>query len=146
MSASVTEFPAMARPIVDARPVVTCGGCSLVQFRTQSGNCRRCRRLLDEPEQEGTQDPPVIAEQERREQRQIPVGADWGAAIRVLRQARGMSQAELGVAANLSEDLIWALENNKRRPGVDTYRWLAKALNVPMTVLIALATAPMVSE
>lgn len=58
-----------------------------------------------------------------------------GTAIKVIRIARKMGQQELADRAIVSCSLISLIENGLRLPGIDTLISIAKALDVPVTVL-----------
>lgn len=63
-----------------------------------------------------------------------------GNAIRLCRVQRGLNQTELAEKAGLSYSYISLLECNKRDPVFSTLKNLADALNVPLVVLIFLAS------
>ncbi len=66
---------------------------------------------------------------------------DYGRAIRVARAARGMTQRELGVAAKTTSSYISFIETNSKRPSTDMIETLAKALNLPVWVLVMLGSS-----
>ena len=61
---------------------------------------------------------------------------DGDSAVRVVREYRGLTQAELSVASGVARPEISAIENGSRRGTVDTFKALAKALRAPIDVLI----------
>jgi hypothetical protein len=88
------------------REVIRCNLCGLVQYRTRTGYCRRCLRLLPPilavalP----TPEPPPAEAQEQQ-------GAPWpnlqtveriGDRVRQLREWRGMTQSQLQSRSRVS--------------------------------------------
>ncbi len=60
-----------------------------------------------------------------------PAGAAFGARLRALREAAGLTQQALAEAAGLAEkNVVWQLESGRRRPTFDTACKLADALGV----------------
>ena len=57
-----------------------------------------------------------------------------GQAIRTARRSRGMTQAELGVAANVSRPQISTIESSLANPGMETVMRLLRALDCTLTV------------
>ena len=66
----------------------------------------------------------------------------WGrirageAAVRVVREYRGLTQADLAAASGVARPEISAIETGARRGTVDTFKALAKALRAPLDVLV----------
>jgi DNA-binding XRE family transcriptional regulator len=58
------------------------------------------------------------------------------AAVRVVREYRGLTQADLAEASGVARPEISAIETGARRGTVDTFKALAKALRAPMDVLV----------
>jgi transcriptional regulator with XRE-family HTH domain len=60
-----------------------------------------------------------------------------GTVLRRLREGKGMSQLELAKNSTVAQGYISALEaGEKKNPGLDTLKKLAKALGVPVTELL----------
>ena len=57
-----------------------------------------------------------------------------GQAIRTARRSRGMTQAELGTAANVSRPQISTIESSLANPGMATVMQLLRALDCSLTV------------
>lgn len=57
-------------------------------------------------------------------------------ALRVVREFRGLTQAELAEKSGIARPEISAIEGGKRRGTVDTFKALATALQAPMDVLV----------
>lgn len=62
-----------------------------------------------------------------------------GTTIQTCRKVRGMKQRELALEAGLSESYLSLLEKGKREPSLSALEALAKALGVPLSVLVFLA-------
>jgi transcriptional regulator with XRE-family HTH domain len=117
---------------VDAREVVRCDFCHMVQFRTLSGLCRRCRKSLDH------EDPPIIAVQPEPQtfgSKAVPVLRVAGA-IRALRQRIGLSQRQLALRMQVPRTYVSKIENEKATPTLSSLERLAKALEVTIPELL----------
>ena len=98
MSVQTTEKETMSSFEMD-REVIRCKTCGLVQYRTRTGNCRRCVRALPQrleflipppaPPEEAAAEPTseTFANQETVE--------NIGQRIRQLRESRTMTQSQL---------------------------------------------------
>ena len=62
-----------------------------------------------------------------------------GATIRKYRKVRKMTQAQMADRVNMSIAHLSLLENNKRHPSILVAESVAKALGMPLSVLIFLA-------
>jgi transcriptional regulator with XRE-family HTH domain len=62
-----------------------------------------------------------------------------GNAIRLCRTRRGLSQSELANIAGISVSYLSLLERGKRDPTFSTIEGIAKALDVPVSILVFLA-------
>jgi transcriptional regulator with XRE-family HTH domain len=62
----------------------------------------------------------------------IPLELLVGAQVRALRQALGMTIAELAAAASLSTGMLSKIENGQTSPSLTTLQALASALNMPL--------------
>ncbi len=121
----------------DQRDVLRCDHCKLVQFRTATALCRRCKRPL---EVEG----PVlvrpaltlVAVLKDRDQ-----GPQVAAAVRDLRLVRNLSQRQLAARMGVPRTYISKIENGKAMPTLSSLDRLAKALEVDMSALLRDATA-----
>jgi transcriptional regulator with XRE-family HTH domain len=121
---------------VDAREVLRCDHCHLVQFRTANSCCRKCRKSLDEPEPEPvlTQavsgPPPAVATPHL----QIAL------AIRSLRQSNGLSQRQLALRMQVPRTYVSKIENDNATPTLSSLERLARALEVSVPDLLAGST------
>lgn len=66
----------------------------------------------------------------------------FAARLRELRQARGMTQADLAREANVTPNYVGRLENAGAAPGIDLVDRLATALGTTTTVLLPTTTPP----
>jgi transcriptional regulator with XRE-family HTH domain len=64
----------------------------------------------------------------------------YGKAIRICRAARGLSQKDLATKISLDSSHISLIEAGKRTPSLDTIERIAKSLNVPVHLLMLLAS------
>ncbi len=118
---------------VDARDVVRCDHCHLVQFKTVNNLCRRCRTSLDEDEPEpilAQQMPVVEAEPSSRSEIQV------AKAIRSLRQRGGLSQRQLALRMGVPRTYVSKIENEKAIPTLSSLARLAAALEVTVPDLL----------
>lgn len=116
---------------IEAREVLRCEHCSLVQFRTINSLCRRCHKPLEieEPEplepQLVTPAPPAGDE-----------GINVARAVRDIRASRSLSQRQLAERMGVPRTYISKIENGKAIPTLSSLERLADALAVDMCVLL----------
>src|SRR5437773_1602094 len=117
---------------VDAREVLRCDHCQLVQFRTQCNLCRRCHLSLDEEEPEPilAEPAPVPGNTSRRPHLQI------AQAIRSLRIRSGLSQRQLAARMSVPRTYVSKIENEKATPTLSSMQRLANALEVSVPDLL----------
>lgn len=65
---------------------------------------------------------------------------NYGKAIKTIRAAKNLDQKELARLANLNASYISLIESNQRAPGPAALEALAKALQVPLYLLMLLAS------
>lgn len=118
---------------VDAREVLRCDHCALVQFRTHNNLCRRCKLSLDSIEEEVLA-PALAAAAE------APAGSgsqiQIAAAIRMLRQRNGLSQRQLAMRMQVPRTYVSKIENDKATPTLSSVQRLATALEVSVPELL----------
>ncbi len=113
------------------REVLRCDHCKLVQFRTPSHVCRRCRRSLVVEKPVAAPAPvtfmpaPVEAE-----------GIQVATAVRDLRHVRNLSQRQLAARMGVPRTYISKIENGKAMPTLSSLDRLAKALEVDISALL----------
>ena len=118
---------------VPQREVLRCEACKLVQFRTASDTCRRCKKsLLPEPPK--TQ--PVIALVLEPTAETRDGGPQVAAAVRDLRHVRNLSQRQLAARMGVPRTYISKIENGKAMPTLSSLERLATALEVDMCNLL----------
>ncbi len=115
------------------REVVKCDHCKLVQFRTNSDNCRRCKKSML-PEQPKLQ--PVLAIAPESAPRSEEKGLQVASAVRDLRHVRNLSQRQLAARMNVPRTYISKIENGKAMPTLSSLDRLARALQVDISALL----------
>ena len=117
---------------VEQRDVLRCDSCELVQFRSLSGNCRRCKKPLEVQAPEPAPAPLTLVV--------VPPAADGNiqvaTAVRDLRHVRNLSQRQLAARMNVPRTYISKIENGKAMPTLSSLSRLAAALQVDISVLL----------
>jgi transcriptional regulator with XRE-family HTH domain len=117
---------------VEQREVVRCDHCSLVQFRTASALCRRCRKGLEVEAPAPAPKPLALVAKD-----ELPVkGLQVSAAVRELRHVRNLSQRQLAARMNVPRTYISKIENGKAMPTLSSLDRLARALQVDISTLL----------
>jgi len=117
------------------REVVRCKVCGLVQYRTRTGNCRRCVRLLP-PKLEFIIPPPPPQElpgDDRQLFESWPnreTVENIGQRIRQLRESRGMTQSQLQARSRVSRSYLSRIESGQMTPSLGTLEKISEALGV----------------
>src|SRR5262252_68693 len=116
------------------REVIRCKTCGLVQYRTRTGNCRRCVRAL--PQRLEFLIPPAPPVEEQG----VEVSTDKfanqqtveniGQRIRQLRESRGMTQSQLQSKSKVSRSYLSRIESGQMTPSLGTLEKISEALNV----------------
>jgi transcriptional regulator with XRE-family HTH domain len=65
---------------------------------------------------------------------------DYGKAIKIIRNARSLSQKELADRIKLAPSYISRIEAGERKPTIETLEKIAKELKVPMHLIILMAS------
>ena len=127
------------------REVIRCQVCGLVQYRTRTGNCRRCLRLLPPPAQ--FRIPPPATQELPGDDRQL--FENWpnretveniGQRIRQLRESRGMTQSQLQARSRVSRSYLSRIESGQMTPSLGTLEKIAEALGVGLNRFFIPAT------
>ena len=133
VSAQTTEKEALHSFEMD-REVIRCKTCGLVQYRTRTGNCRRCVRALPQrleflipppapPEEAAAEPTPEkFVNQETVE--------NIGQRIRQLRESRAMTQSQLQSRSKVSRSYLSRIESGQMTPSLGTLEKISEALNV----------------
>jgi transcriptional regulator with XRE-family HTH domain len=116
------------------REVIRCKTCGLVQYRTRTGNCRRCVRAL--PQRLEFMIPPAAPVEEAG----VEVAQDKfanqetveniGQRIRQLRESRNMTQSQLQSRSKVSRSYLSRIESGQMTPSLGTLEKISEALNV----------------
>ncbi len=130
-----TLVPVSAPATAADREVLKCEHCKLVQFRTNTDICRRCKRslLAEQPKMQ-----PAIAlvadlppaDEPKNDTLQV------ASAVRDLRRIRNLSQRQLAARMNVPRTYISKIENGKAMPTLSSLDRLAKALQVDISALL----------
>jgi transcriptional regulator with XRE-family HTH domain len=105
----------------------------LVQFRTTTNLCRKCRTSLD------AEEPPMVLAMPEPE----PSNGNGRAhlqiasAIRMLRQRNGLSQRQLALRMQVPRTYVSKIENEKATPTLSSLERLARALEVTVPDLLS---------
>ena len=116
------------------REVIRCKTCGLVQYRTRTGNCRRCVRAL--PQRLEFMIPPAAPQEEAVVEANSPTFANQqtveniGQRIRQLRESRGMTQSQLQSRSKVSRSYLSRIESGQMTPSLGTLEKISEALNV----------------
>ena len=118
---------------VDAREVVRCDFCSLVQYRTSNSLCRKCHKPLD------IEEPVKLAPQlvtGEPDQGSTEAGLQVAGQVREIRRARHLSQRQLAGRMQVPRTYISKIENGKAIPTLGSLERLAVALEVDLSRLV----------
>ncbi len=130
LGATVPQPQAMAAV---EREVLRCEGCKLVQFRTATETCRRCKKSLlpelPKPQAAIALVPEPVAKAESGD---IQVAT----AVRDLRHVRNLSQRQLAGRMGVPRTYISKIENGKAMPTLSSLDRLARALQVDISALL----------
>jgi transcriptional regulator with XRE-family HTH domain len=116
------------------REVIRCKTCGLVQYRTRTGNCRRCVRAL--PQRLEFMIPPpapveeVAAEPASEKFVNQQTVENIGQRIRQLRESRSMTQSQLQSRSKVSRSYLSRIESGQMTPSLGTLEKISEALNV----------------
>src|SRR6266403_1685476 len=116
------------------REVIRCKTCGLVQYRTRTGNCRRCVRALPQ-RLEFLIPPPAPVEEAGAEPAQEKFAnretvENIGQRIRQLRESRTMTQSQLQSRSKVSRSYLSRIESGQMTPSLGTLEKISEALNV----------------
>jgi transcriptional regulator with XRE-family HTH domain len=117
------------------REVIRCKTCGLVQYRTRTGNCRRCLHMLppkveflippSEPQELPGDDRQLFEKWPNRE-----TVENIGQRIRQLRESRGMTQSQLQARSRVSRSYLSRIESGQMTPSLGTLEKISEALGV----------------
>src|SRR5271154_2736795 len=112
---------------VEAREVLRCEHCSLVQFRTANSLCRRCHKPLEIEDPE-PQLPQLVVQSANTSANEDEINV--ARAVRDIRHARGLSQRQLAGRMQVPRTYISKIENAKAMQTLYSLERLATALEV----------------
>lgn len=117
------------------REVIRCKVCGLVQYRTRTGNCRRCVRAL--PPKVEFLIPPPAPQELPGDDRQLfekwpnrETVENIGQRIRQLRESRAMTQSQLQARSRVSRSYLSRIESGQMTPSLGTLEKISEALGV----------------
>ena len=134
MSANMDKDTALNTLEID-REVIRCKTCGLVQYRTRTGNCRRCVHALPQrmeyliPE-EAVQEEQAPAEAMASKFANQETVENIGQRIRQLRESRSMTQSQLQARSKVSRSYLSRIESGQMTPSLGTLEKISEALNV----------------
>jgi len=127
--------PLMATTLVslETREVVRCTFCTIVQFKTINGLCRKCHRPLEieEPVRPG----PIPVDSQPAEP-SSEAGLKVAGQVKEIRRARHLSQRQLAGRMQVPRTYISKIENGKAIPTLGSLERLAAALGVDVRQLV----------
>lgn len=118
---------------VQAREVLRCEHCTLVQFRTSNSLCRRCHKPLEIDEPEPAPQLLSVSEEAAAEGGN---GLQVARAVREIRRARNLSQRQLAGRMQVPRTYISKIENAKAMPTLSSLERLARALEIDICDLL----------
>lgn len=116
------------------REVIRCKTCGLVQYRTRTGNCRKCVRALPQrlefmiPNPAPVEEAVVEATSDRFVNQETV--ENIGQRIRQLRESRAMTQSQLQSRSKVSRSYLSRIESGQMTPSLGTLEKISEALNV----------------
>lgn len=124
------------------REVIRCNGCDLNQFMAADRKCRRCRKLL-------RLEASATAVQVTQEEADLPkqekiivvgnVSGAIGAAIKICRLARGLSQRNLAALMEVPRTYVSKVEGDHAVPTIESIAKFSKGLDLRPAFIIMLA-------
>jgi len=114
---------------------VRCDRCHLVQFRTTTNLCRKCRTSLDAEEPPAILAPPAPVSESTNGHGHAHL--QIASAIRTLRQRGGLSQRQLAMRMQVPRTYVSKIENEKATPTLSSLERLARALEVTVPDLLS---------
>jgi transcriptional regulator with XRE-family HTH domain len=129
------------------REVIRCNTCALIQYRTRTGNCRRCLRPLPSalhpllPAHE-----PLEISSDRADEFLKPPNfqavANIGKRIQQLRKSRGLTQNQLQMRSRVSRSYLARVETGLMTPSLRTVEKIALGLGIALSQFFIPAASP----
>lgn len=117
----------------EAREVLRCDHCNLVQFRTTNSRCRRCHKGLEIEEPVSSLPALVVLSPDSEAASE---GLQVARAVREIRHSRGLSQRQLAGRMMVPRTYISKIENAKAMPTLSSLQRLATALEIDIRDLL----------
>jgi transcriptional regulator with XRE-family HTH domain len=114
------------------REVLRCDHCKLVQFRTSTPACRRCKKSLEVEKPTAAPAPLALVNPAS----DVEHGPQVATAVRDLRHVRNLSQRQLAARMGVPRTYISKIENGKAMPTLSSLDRLARALEVDISALL----------
>jgi transcriptional regulator with XRE-family HTH domain len=119
------------------REAIRCQSCGLVQFRTRTGNCRRCLRQLPSRVKSfiPPEEPQEISDDAARlfaKPTNIEAVEKIGRRIQQLRKSRGLTQNQLRKRSRVSRSYLARVESGVMTPSLGTVEKISKALGIAL--------------
>jgi transcriptional regulator with XRE-family HTH domain len=127
------QFMATTLATIEAREVLRCDHCSLVQFRTSNSLCRRCHKPLEMEEPEPLV-PQLVTESSSSPSEDSSL--EVARAVRDIRRSRKLSQRQLAGRMQVPRTYISKIENGKAMPTLSSLERLARALEIDICDLL----------
>jgi RNA polymerase sigma factor (sigma-70 family) len=130
--------PAGATAAVKEREAVRCtnGSCSLVQYRTKNGLCRKCRTPLPGQEPEQGSEPPTADEPSSVIPGIKNLEARMASTMHAIRESKHLSQRQLAEKIGVPRTYISKIENGKAIPTLPSLERFADAFGMSMSELV----------
>jgi transcriptional regulator with XRE-family HTH domain len=130
---SGTNSRKAAQEATSDRDVLRCQLCGLVQYRTRTGYCRRCLRLLPMVQAvtlPPPQAPPPEQEAANRAWPNVQTVERIGNRVRQLREWRSMTQSQLQSRSKVSRSYLSRIESGQMTPSLGTLEKISEALGI----------------
>jgi len=118
---------------LETREVVRCNFCTIVQFKTINGLCRKCHRPLEI--EELVRPGPIPVDSQPAEP-SSEAGLKVAGQVKDIRRARHLSQRQLAGRMQVPRTYISKIENGKAIPTLGSLERLASALGVDVRQLV----------
>ena len=115
--------------VEDSREVVKCGHCQLVQFRTCSGNCRRCFSEIPQHVKLDERSPVELLVSEDAVKK-ISKELRFGDNLKLLRVSFGYSQGDLAVKLSSSRTYVCRIEIGSQEPGLEFIERISECFSI----------------
>jgi ribosome-binding protein aMBF1 (putative translation factor) len=124
--------------VMDSRETIRCSNCDLNQFKTASGNCRKCSEpyISAAPIPAAEAEPISISDLYPLHGRQT----DSGRAVKILRTVLNLSQRRLAERMGVPRTYVSKLEQHHADPTLSSIARLSVAFGISERDFVALAS------